>query len=220
MLGAVIGFGSTSGRFGGHGQADYAMANDLLAKIVGRVRADRNIPAAVFHWHAWDEVGMASRPESRFVLEQFGLKFMPLAEGVQHFLDEIASGLLVSEVIVTEPAFCEAAGVTKANVKEKGTGGIEAIGSLVKNVNPTGEGASVRVDFDPTQDMFLVEHTQYGRPLLPAVMAAELIAQSALAAGATRAVREIRDVTIQRPFGFSTATKREATITVGQNNGK
>ena len=28
--------------------------------------------------------------ESRFVLEQFGLKFMPLAEGVQHFLDEIA----------------------------------------------------------------------------------------------------------------------------------
>ena len=219
MLGAVIGFGSTSGRFGGHGQADYAMANDLLAKIVGRVRADRNIPATVFHWHAWDEVGMASRPESRFVLEQFGLKFMPLAEGVQHFLDEIASGLLVSEVIVTEPAFCEAAGVTKADVKEKGTGGIEAIGSLVKNVNPTGEGASVRVDFDPTQDMFLVEHTQYGRPLLPAVMAAELIAQSALAAGATRAVREIRDVTIQRPFGFSTDTKREATITVGQNNG-
>ncbi|MDG1992370.1 MAG: SDR family oxidoreductase [Pirellulales bacterium] len=219
MLGAVIGFGSTSGRFGGHGQADYAMANDLLAKIVGRVRADRNIPATVFHWHAWDEVGMASRPESRFVLEQFGLKFMPLAEGVQHFLDEIASGLLVSEVIVTEPAFCEAAGVTKADAKEKGTGGIEAIGSLVKNVNTAGEGASVRVDLDPTQDMFLVEHTQYGRPLLPAVMAAELIAQSALAAGATRAVREIRDVTIQRPFGFSTATKREATITVGQNNG-
>ena len=67
--------------------------------------------------------------------------------------------------------------------------------------------------------MFLVEHTQYGRPLLPAVMAAELIAQSALAAGVTRAVREIRDITIQRPFGFSTDTKREATITVGQNNG-
>ena len=216
MLGAVIGFGSTSGRFGGHGQADYAMANDLLAKIVGRVRADRNIPATVFHWHAWDEVGMASRPESRFVLEQFGLKFMPLVEGVQHFLDEIAAGLPVSEVIVTEPAFCEAAGVTKADTKEKGAGGISVIGSLVKNVSLTGEEASVRVDFDPTQDMFLVEHTQYGRPLLPAVMAAELIAQSALAAGATRTVREIRDVTIQRPFGFSTNIKREATITVGQ----
>ncbi|MBL6711730.1 MAG: SDR family NAD(P)-dependent oxidoreductase, partial [Planctomycetes bacterium] len=216
MLGAVIGFGSTSGRFGGHGQADYAMANDLLAKIVGRVRADRNIPATVFHWHAWDEVGMASRPESRFVLEQFGLKFMPLAEGVQHFLDEIASGLPVSEVIVTEPAFCEAAGYVLSESTSKTS---TAAGSLIRHVQATGEGLSVSVDFDPTQDTFLVEHTQYGRPLLPAVMAAEIIAQSALAAGVTRTVREIRDVTIQRPFGFSTDTKREATITVGQNNG-
>ena len=216
MLGAVIGFGSTSGRFGGHGQADYAMANDLLAKIVGRVRAGRNIPATVFHWHAWDEVGMASRPESRFVLEQFGLKFMPLAEGVQHFLDEIASGLPVSEVIVTEPAFCEAAGCVLSESTSKTS---TAAGSLIRHVQATGEGLSVSVDFDPTQDTFLVEHTQYGRPLLPAVMATEIIAQSALAAGVTRTVREIRDVTIQRPFGFSTDTKREATITVGQNNG-
>ncbi|MFL2860973.1 MAG: SDR family NAD(P)-dependent oxidoreductase [Pirellulales bacterium] len=216
MLGAVIGFGSTSGRFGGHGQADYAMANDLLAKIVSRTRADRNIPATVFHWHAWDEVGMASRPESRFVLEQFGLKFMPLAEGVQHFLDEIASGLPVSEVIVTEPAFCEAAGYVLSESTSKTS---TAAGSLIRNVQATVEGLSVSVDFDPTQDTFLVEHTQYGRPLLPAVMAAEIIAQSALAAGVTRTVREIRDVTIQRPFGFSTDTKREASITVGQNNG-
>ena len=216
ILGAVIGFGSTSGRFGGHGQADYAMANDLLAKIVGRVRADRNIPATVFHWHAWDEVGMASRPESRFVLEQFGLKFMPLAEGVQHFLDEIASGLPVSEVIVTEPAFCEAAGYVLSESTSKTS---TAAGSLIRHVQATVEGLTVSVDFDPTQDTFLVEHTQYGRPLLPAVMAAEIIAQSALAAGVTRTVREIRDITIQRPFGFSTDTKREATITVGQNNG-
>ena len=68
ILGAVIGFGSTSGRFGGHGQADYAMANDLLAKIVGRIRVNRNIPATVFHWHAWDEVGMASRRRAALCL--------------------------------------------------------------------------------------------------------------------------------------------------------
>ena len=215
MLGAVVGFGSTSGRFGGHGQADYAMANDILAKIVGRVRADRNIPATVFHWHAWDEVGMASRPESRFVLEQFGLKFMPLAEGVQHFLDEIAAGLPATEVVVTESAFCEAAGCVLSEETSKPS---TSAGSLIRHVQPTAEGASVSVDFDPTQDKFLVEHTQYGRPLLPAVMAAELIAQSALAAGATHTVREIRNVMIQRPFGFSTDTKREATITVGQKN--
>ena len=213
ILGAVIGFGSTSGRFGGHGQADYAMANDLLAKMVGRIRADRNIPATVFHWHAWDEVGMASRPESRFVLEQFGLKFMPLAEGVQHFLDEIAAGLPASEVVITEPAFCEAAGCVMSEAAGETS---TSVGSLIKNVQPTAEGVSVSVDFEPTRDRFLVEHTQYGRPLLPAVMAAELIAQSALAAGVTGAVRELRNVTIHRPFGFSTDAQREVTVTVGQ----
>ena len=213
ILGAVIGFGSTSGRFGGHGQADYAMANDLLAKMVGRIRADRNIPATVFHWHAWDEVGMASRPESRFVLEQFGLKFMPLAEGVQHFLDEIAAGLPASEVVVTEPAFCEAAGCVMSEAAGETS---TSVGSLIKNVQPIAEGVSVSVDFEPTRDRFLVEHTQYGRPLLPAVMAAELIAQSALAAGVTGPVRELRNVTIHRPFGFSTDAQREATLIVGQ----
>ena len=78
------------------------------------------------------------------------------------------------------------------------------------------KGVSVSVDFEPTRDRFLVEHTQYGRPLLPAVMAAELIAQSALAAGVTGAVRELRNVTIHRPFGFSTDAQREVTVTVGQ----
>jgi len=47
-LRAVIGFGSTSGRFGGHGQADYSLANDLLAKIVAKLRRDRDISATVF----------------------------------------------------------------------------------------------------------------------------------------------------------------------------
>ena len=40
-----------------------------------------------------DEVRMARRPESRFVLEQFGLKFMPLAEGVGRFMADVEAGL-------------------------------------------------------------------------------------------------------------------------------
>jgi NAD(P)-dependent dehydrogenase (short-subunit alcohol dehydrogenase family) len=63
-LESVVAFGSTSGRLGGLGQADYSLANDMLAKIVGRLRSGRrSLRATVFHWHAWDEVGMASRPD-------------------------------------------------------------------------------------------------------------------------------------------------------------
>ncbi len=56
-------FGSVAGRFGGVGQTDYASANDMLAKLVGWYRSQRpGVGAAVFHWHAWDDVGMAVRP--------------------------------------------------------------------------------------------------------------------------------------------------------------
>ena len=221
-LRAVIGFGSTSGRFGGHGQADYSLANDLLAKIVAKLRRDRDISATVFHWHAWDEVGMASRPESRFVLEQFGLQFMPLAEGVGHFLREVAAGLPAAEVIVTEPAFCEAAGpvqqaaapaLSSLPMAQAVAG--ENRGSLVATVETSGGGTQVGFSLDPTSDCFLREHTQYGRPLLPAVMAAELLAQAVRTAGVVPAVEELRDVRVERPVNFPADAARTVEVAVG-----
>ncbi|NBS33639.1 MAG: KR domain-containing protein, partial [Planctomycetia bacterium] len=226
QLRAVIGFGSTSGRFGGHGQADYSLANDLLAKIVAKLRHGNGIPATVFHWHAWDEVGMASRPESRFVLEQFGLQFMPLAEGVGHFLREIASGLPAAEVILTEPAFCEAAGpvrqATPAALPPQPTASPLADGSrgsLVATVATEGTVSHVGFQLDPTQDQFLLQHTQYGRPLLPAVMAAELLAQAVRAAGLAETVQELREVQIERPVNFPTDRQRTVEVRVGPENG-
>ena len=71
------------------------------------------------------------------MLEQFGLKFMPLAEGVQHFLDEIAAGLPASEVVITEPAFCEAAGCVMSEAADETS---TSAGSLINNVQPTAEG--------------------------------------------------------------------------------
>lgn len=209
-LEAVIAFGSTSGRLGGHGQADYSLANDMLAKIVGGLRQRRpHVRGTVFHWHAWDEVGMASRPESRFVLEQFGLKFMPRAEGVRRFMDEIEAGLPDTEVLVTEPAMCpDAVGGPPAAI-----GAAAPRGSLVAGVEPRGAATWVAFALDPTRDRFLLEHKQFGRPLLPAVMGAELIAQAAAAAGAGGG--EIRDFAVERPIGFPVDQPREIRVEVG-----
>ena len=59
-----------------------------------------------------------------------------------------------------------------------------------------GGGTQVGFSLDPTSDRFLREHTQYGRPLLPAVMAAELLAQSVRSAGLVSAVEELCDVRV------------------------
>ncbi|MEO1833896.1 MAG: hypothetical protein ABGZ49_00245, partial [Akkermansiaceae bacterium] len=67
---------------------------------------------------------------------------------------------------------------------------------------------SVTFELDPTQDCFLLEHKQLGRPLLPAVMGLELMSQAAIAAGQMDAVREIRNFAVSRPASFSSDNRR------------
>jgi hypothetical protein len=174
---------------------------------------------------------MASRPESRFVLEQFGLKFMPLAEGVRRFMDEIEAGLPEAEVLVTEPSMCPDAVATeesnpglqhdhrlngRATSASSATGSrsLGTAGSLVGGVESRGGATWVSFRLDPTTDRFLVEHTQHGRPLLPAVMGAELLAQAAIAAGGCDRVEEIRDFRVERPIGFPVDQPREIRVEV------
>jgi len=99
-----IGFGSISGRLGSFGQADYCLASDMLCKLIGAYRRERSwVHAVGFHWHPWDEVGMAARPETKNVLQgKSDLTLMPLAEGISHFLGELASGCPEPEVLITE----------------------------------------------------------------------------------------------------------------------
>jgi hypothetical protein len=133
---------------------------------------------------------------------------MPLAEGVRRFIDEVEAGLPDAEVLVTEPAMCPDAvgGSVSAAVPASGQRG-----SLVAGVEPRGAATWVAFQLDPTSDRFLLEHKQFGRPLLPAVMGAELIAQAALAAGGGG---EIRDFAVERPIGFPVDHPREIRVEV------
>jgi len=99
-----LGFGSISGRIGSFGQADYCLSNDMLCKLIGAYRRERPwIRAVGFHWHPWDEVGMAARPETKNSLQsKVEMTLMPLTEGIAHFIGEIAAGCPTPEVMITE----------------------------------------------------------------------------------------------------------------------
>ena len=231
-LECLVGFGSTSGRLGGLGQADYSLANDLLAKSVAAWRARRRgLAATTFHWHAWGEVGMAYRPESKLALERLGLHFMPLAEGVRRFVEEIEAGLPAAEVLVTEPAMCPdalapkpVAGQPVAPRQPRGepaphAGCAADAGSLVDRVDRTGDAVDVLVRLDPSSDRFLIEHRLHGRPLLPAVMGLEIVAQAARASGGCDRVAEIHDFVVERPLEFPEADARVVRAEVQRVNG-
>jgi len=100
-----IAFGSLSGRFGGVGQTDYAMANEVLAKLVAW-HADRRpeCRSLVFHWPGWDRVGMAARPASRASLGRIEHRLVQPEEGVAHLLAQLASPSAAREVVVVNRA--------------------------------------------------------------------------------------------------------------------
>ena len=104
-----VAFGSISGRLGSNGQADYCAASDMLCKLVSWHRTTRpECHCVAFHFHPWDEVGMASKPEVKSMMRAAdGPVPMPKREGVRQFLRELYAGTPCSEVLITSREYYE-----------------------------------------------------------------------------------------------------------------
>ncbi len=99
-----IACGSLSGRFGSALQEDYAMANELMSKLIQRFRSLRpECHSVAIHWPAWDEIGMAMRQESRLNLQRINHTFLSPAEGAACLMDELAAGVPIGEVVIVDP---------------------------------------------------------------------------------------------------------------------
>ena len=180
-----IGFGSISGRFGANGHTDYSAANEMLAKLIGRTQVQRPATRCVtFHWHAWGDVGMATKPEAKLALDMIGMDFMPASEGLQHFLNEVERGGDATEVLITDRRYVRKffpAG-EGSDVRHE-TSAAPMIDPHQKWLTQDGTNrsgsASFAVTLDPTTDLFLKDHLVHGRPTLPFVMAIEMLAEAA-----------------------------------------
>ena len=99
-----IGFGSIAGRLGSNGQTDYALASDALCKLAAWYQGKRpGVHSVGFHWHPWDEVGMAANPETVATMKLAdGPARMPKDKGVKHLLRELYAGPSEGEVLITD----------------------------------------------------------------------------------------------------------------------
>ena len=202
------GFGSVSGRFGGVGQTDYCVANDMLAKLVDWYRGYRpDVPAATFHWHAWDDVGMAVRPESKHIRQLHDITFMPSREGVVHLLEELRAGLPEREILVTEVKTCREqvgdAMLSAAPVSSDGAQS-DSLPLIDAVVEQTQNQLTAELQLDPVKDVFLEQHRFKGRPLLPVVVAMEALAESASRLYPDKHVVGLRDIQILNGLKFPT----------------
>jgi NAD(P)-dependent dehydrogenase (short-subunit alcohol dehydrogenase family) len=85
-------FSSVAARMGNKGQADYAMANEVLNKMALNESVKRpDCRVVAINWGPWDG-GMVS-PALKREFERRGIDLIPVDKGVQCMLDEMTAGL-------------------------------------------------------------------------------------------------------------------------------
>jgi len=86
-------FSSIAARHGNHGQADYAMANEILNKVAhveSRRRGARTLVRAI-NWGPWDGGMVTPALKRRFAARGIGV--IPMAEGAAAFVRELRRGV-------------------------------------------------------------------------------------------------------------------------------
>jgi len=216
-LDSFVAFGSISGRFGANGHTDYSFANDSLAKLVDRYRRERpEVTSVTFHWHAWGEIGMATKPETKLALEMINLEFMPAREGIIHFLNELEWGGKEPEVLITDRASCRKFFPVDRSASLKGT-----TTSQTRNpdsvsfplLDPAGECAAPHagtfaITLHPEEERFLNQHRVQGKPTLPFVVALELMAEAARSVTGLPHILEARNVQALQAIKWATSDPR------------
>ncbi len=211
-----VGFGSISGRFGANGHTDYSLANEMLIKQIDWLKHRRpTVKAVGFHWHAWGDVGMATKPETRLALEMIDMHFMPAAEGMQHLIAELEGDSNESEVLITDDRYYRMYYPGDSLDTTAGRTGTNDIRTPLLNAECVTGNDSTRVfvaEVDPGKDPFLVEHTLDRSPLLPFVVAAEMMLEGAAAHLSTNAPIVLHDLEAVRALRFFSSTPRQLRV--------
>ncbi|RLU84921.1 beta keto-acyl synthase [Streptomyces griseocarneus] len=177
-------FGSLLGYFGQRGEADYASGNDFLATAAGYAATTTGTDEFVIGWTLWDEVGMGANELTREYFKRAGsYSHMPVAEGVEHFLAELATPRRARSMVHIGEA-------ERATVEKFYPGYLAADtparGRFYLRRVLDGEGGGERdtarftCPFDLDTDGYLEHHVVRGVPTLPGTFVTEIAAEAAL----------------------------------------
>jgi enediyne polyketide synthase len=193
-----IGFGSVIARTGLPGEADYALANEWLTRLIEDWKLDH--PACrclAIEWSIWSEIGMGARLMRKDRLVRGGITPIPPEQGVAVLLQLLRQPVDVGPVVVMGrysdlPTFkIETPELPFLRFLEK-----------IKVYYPQIE-LIVDVDLSRNTDPYLDDHSLQGRRLLPAVMGLEAMAQVAAALVASPTLPAFKAIEFNRPVVVS-----------------
>jgi NAD(P)-dependent dehydrogenase (short-subunit alcohol dehydrogenase family) len=172
----VVFFSSAAGCFGSRGQCDYAAANDVVNKLAAHL--DKQWPGRIIsiNWGPWDkDVGMVSSQVQKQFAER-GIQLIPQSAGRRMLEEELRLGKKGQvEVVIGNGPWGSASGrfplLENVQLKRTNGGAVEVARTL-----------------DPAYDLYLQDHVLEGKPVFPAAMAMEMMAELAQRAWPERRV--------------------------------
>ena len=114
----LVFFSSVAGRFGNSGQCDYSAANEVLNKLADRLSVEwPNVHTVSVNWGPW-EGGMVGDELIRlFALR--GIRPIPMAVGVQQFLDVLTRSVKEEPELVITASLSQIAGSALAETEDE-----------------------------------------------------------------------------------------------------
>jgi NAD(P)-dependent dehydrogenase (short-subunit alcohol dehydrogenase family) len=180
-LKCMLFFASAAGTFGNRGQADYAAANEILNHLASEL--DRRWPGrvAAINWGPWKKTGMVS-PELEREFAKRGVELIPIPTGCRILDQEIRCGAKGDvQVLVAGGVWGEQREIPQKTGPEEVLVSVEKL-PLIVNASIVSRGGPVieaeRV-FDPSRDLYLMDHQMDETPVLPLAVATELAAEVA-----------------------------------------
>ena len=170
-LRALVLFSSSTARFGRKGQADYALANEVLNKMAQvEARARTGCRVLSVNWGPWDG-GMVT-PAIRTLFAQEDIEVIGLQAGSHYLVDELSSTEDAVEIVILGAG--SALPADKLLSSERGSRRIE----VSRPGSATLFGRNLEID----SHTFLASHMLDGRAVLPVAMIVEWLAHAALGA--------------------------------------
>ncbi|MFF4221459.1 SDR family NAD(P)-dependent oxidoreductase [Streptomyces abikoensis] len=190
----LVAFGSVIARIGLPGEADYALANDLMRRRVDELaQALRHCRCLTVEWSQWEGAGMAQRLGAVETLRRQGVAPIPVADGTRILLSLLGAPDLPSTVLV-------AGRLPRAETLRHADESLPLLRFLER---PLVHQPGVEVVADSRVglggDPYLADHALDGVPLLPAVVGLEAMAQAAAAVTGHDGVLTVTEAAFERP---------------------
>ncbi len=168
-------FGSSTGRFGRLGQADYAVANESLAALARWFA--RNLPGCrtrIVDWGPWDGGMVNAGLKVIFAAEGVGL--IPLVEGARFLVREIfaPSAPALAEVV----ALAQSSRLPEAPATPAPVAAVLAAEPTEKAETPQGPEWAFDRLIDRGSHPILDDHVLDGRPVVPLALLSEWLGQA------------------------------------------